>query len=220
MNRSLRWRLVCLVLALVALVALAVAWSASPLRQWLDADRIVGALQQLGASFGPVAAVLGFALASMLVVPLGFLTLAALVAFGPWAGMATTFAGALLGAMASYGVGHLLGSEVLQKLGGERVNHVSRRLAERGLLAVVAVRIVPIAPFAIVNMVAGASHIRLRDMVLGTLLGMAPGTVVMAFFVDQIVAAFRQPGPLALAMVLGLLALVAVGGWAARKYLR
>ena len=220
MNRSLRWRLLCLVLALAALVALAVAWSTSPLRQWLDADRIVAALRLLGASFGPVAAVLGFALASILVVPLGFLTLVALVAFGPWAGMATTFAGALLGAMASYGLGHLLGCELLQKLGGERVNAASRRLAERGLLAVVAVRIVPIAPFAIVNMVAGASHIRLRDMLLGTALGITPGTVVMAFFVDQIVAAFRAPGPLAAAIVLGLLVLMGVGGWAARRYLR
>ncbi|WP_367848885.1 TVP38/TMEM64 family protein [Rhodoferax sp. WC2427] len=216
----MRWRIFGLVLVAVALVGLAVAWSASPLRQWLDADRIVTTLRALGASFGPVAAVLGFALASILVVPLGFLTLVALVAFGPWLGMATTFAGALLGAMASYGLGHLLGNPVLQKWGGERVNTVSRRLAERGLLAVVAVRMVPIAPFAIVNMVAGASHIRLRDMVLGTALGMAPGTVVMAFFVDQIVAAFRHPGPLAVAIVLGLLALVAVGGWAARKYLR
>ncbi len=216
----MRWRVLGLMLVVAALVGLAVAWSASPLRQWLDADRIVGALQQLGASFGPVAAVLGFALASILVVPLGFLTLVALVAFGPWLGMATTFGGALLGAMASYGLGHLLGNPVLQKLGGERVNTVSRRLAERGLLAVIAVRVVPIAPFAIVNMVAGASHIRLRDMVLGTALGMAPGTVIMAFFVEQIVAAFRQPGPLAVAIVLGLLALAGLGGWAARKYLR
>lgn len=220
MSRSLRWRLLCLLLALAALVALLVAWSASPLRQWLDADRIVGGLQQLGAAFGPVAAVLGFALACMLVVPLGFLTLVALVAFGPWLGMAATFAGALLGAVASYGLGHLLGSEVLQKLGGGRVNAVSRRLAERGLLAVAVVRIVPIAPFAIVNMVAGASHIRLRDMVLGTVLGMAPGTLAMAFFVDQIVAAFREPGPLAVTIVLGLLALVGLGGWAARRWLR
>ncbi|BDT66078.1 hypothetical protein os1_02300 [Comamonadaceae bacterium OS-1] len=216
----MRWRVLGLVVVVVALVGLAVAWSASPLRQWLDADRIVGALRHLGASFGPVAAVLGFALASTLVVPLGFLTLVALVAFGPWLGMATTFAGALLGAVASYGLGHLLGNPVLQKLGGERVNTVSRRLAERGLLAVIAVRMVPIAPFAIVNMVAGASHIRLRDMVLGTALGMAPGTVVMAFFVEQIVAAFRQPGPLAVAIVLGLLALIGVGGWAARRWLR
>jgi uncharacterized membrane protein YdjX (TVP38/TMEM64 family) len=216
----MRWRLLFLVLAVAALVALAVAWSASPLRQWLDADRIVLGLQQLGAAFGPVAAVLGFALASVLVVPLGFLTLVALVAFGPWAGMATTFAGALLGAMASYGLGHLLGNPVLQKLGGARVNTVSRRLAERGVLAVVAVRMVPIAPFAIVNMVAGASHIRLRHMLLGTALGIAPSTVVMAFFVEQIVAAFRQPGPLAVAIVLGTLVLVGVGGWAARRYLR
>lgn len=220
MKRSLRWRLLALALVLALLVALAVVWSALPLRQWLDANRIVSRLQQLGAAFGPLVAVMGFAAASILVVPLGFLTLVALVAFGPWAGMATTFAGALLGAMVSYGLGHLLGSEVLQKLGGGRVNSVSRRLAERGVLAVVVVRIVPIAPFAIVNMVAGASHIRLRHMLLGTLLGMAPGTVLMAFFVDQIVAALRNPGLWAVPVVLGLLALLGLGGWAARRWLR
>ena len=80
MNRPLRWRLAGLVLALVALVALAIAWSFSPMRAWLDADRIVATLQQLGASFGPLAGVLGFALASILVVPLGFMTLVTLVA--------------------------------------------------------------------------------------------------------------------------------------------
>lgn len=220
MNRSLRWRLLCLVLVLAVLVALAVAWSASPLRQWLEGDRMVATLRQLGTSFGPLAAVLGFALASVLVVPLGFLTLVALVALGPWMGVLTTFSGAILGAMASYGLGHLLGNPVLQKLGGTRIDTVSRRLADRGLLAVVAVRIVPIAPFAIVNMVAGASHIRLRDLVLGTALGIAPGTVLMAFFMDPIVAAFRDPDLSTVAIVLGLLALVSAGGWAARRFLR
>ena len=190
------------------------------MRQWLDADRIVATLQQLGAAFGPLAGVAGFALASILVVPLGFITLVTLVAFGPWVGMATTFAGALLGATASYGMGHLLGNAVLQKWGGERVNTVSRRLAARGLLAVIALRTVPIAPFAIVNMVAGASHIRLRDMVLGTALGIAPSTVLMAFFVDEIVQALRRPGLLTVAIVLAVLALVGVGGWVGRKFLR
>ena len=223
MNRALRWRLLGLGLALLALATLAIAWSVSPLRQWLDADRVVVSLRQWGASFGPLAAVLGFALASILVVPLGFLTLVTLVAFGPWVGMATTFSGAMLGAVASYGLGDLLGNSLLQKWGGQRANSVSRRLGQRGLLAVIALRVVPIAPFAIANMVAGASHIRLRDMVLGTVLGMAPGTVLMAFFVDHIVAALRDPGRVTVAVVLGVLgvlALVGVGGWVGRRFLR
>ncbi|MDR7375393.1 putative membrane protein YdjX (TVP38/TMEM64 family) [Rhodoferax ferrireducens] len=220
MSSSLRWRLLWLVLLLAAVLGLAIAWSASPLRAWLDVDRIVAGLQQLGQSFGPVAAVAGFALASTLAVPLSFLTLVTLVAFGPWAGVGYTLAGALLGAGASYGLGRLLGREVLQRLGGARVNAVSRRLAERGVLAVIAVRMVPVAPFAIANMVAGATHIRLRDMLLGTALGMAPSTLVMAFFMQQIIAALRQPGPLTIAIVLLTLGLLVLGAWVLRRWLR
>ena len=220
MSSSLRWRLLWLALLLAAVLGLAIAWSASPLRAWLDVDRIVAGLQQLGQSFGPVAAVAGFALASTLAVPLSFLTLVTLVAFGPWAGVGCTLAGALLGAGVSYGLGRLLGREVLQRLGGARVNAVSRRLAERGVLAVIAVRMVPVAPFAIANMVAGATHIRLRDMLLGTALGMAPSTLVMAFFMQQIIAALRQPGPLTIAIVLLTLGLLVLGAWVLRRWLR
>ena len=79
---------------------------------------------------------------------------------------------------------------------------------------------VPVAPFAIANMVAGATHIRLRDMLLGTALGMAPSTLVMAFFMQQIIAALRQPGPLAIAIVLLGLGLLVLGAWALRRWLR
>ena len=110
------------------------------MRAWLDADLVVGSLRRFGQAFGPVAAVCGFALALTLAVPLVFLTLVALVAYGPMAGFGCAMAGAMLGAAASYGIGRFLGRDVVQGLGGERINRLSQRLASRGLLAVVAVR--------------------------------------------------------------------------------
>lgn len=217
---GLRGRLWVLVLTLLALVALAMAWTWSPMREWLDVDRIVGGLQALGEAFGPVAAIVGFGLALALAVPLTFLTLVTLVAFGPWTGFVTCMVGAALGAAISHGLGAILGREVVQRLGGPRVNAVSQRLADHGLLAVVAIRMVPVAPFAIINMVAGASQISLRNMLLGTAIGMAPGTLVMAFFVDQIVAALRDPGPLAYALLAGAVLLVVGAGLGARKWVR
>jgi uncharacterized membrane protein YdjX (TVP38/TMEM64 family) len=217
---GLRGRLWALVLALLALVVLAAAWTWSPMREWLDVDRIVDGLQQLGQAFGPVAAMAGLALALALAVPLTFLTLVTLVAFGPWTGFVTCMVGAALGAALSHGLGALLGREVVQRLGGPRVNAVSQRLADHGLLAVIAIRMVPVAPFAVVNMVAGASRISLRDMLLGTAIGMAPGTLVMAFFVDQIVAALRDPGPLTYALLAGTLLLIVGAGLAAKRWVR
>ena len=120
----------------------------------------------------------------------------------------------------SYGVGLLLGREAVQRLGGERVNKLSERLARHGLLAVIAVRVVPVAPFAIVNMVAGASRISLRDMLLGTALGMAPGLLVMVFFVDQIVAALKTPGPLTLALFASAVVLIGAALWGLQRWLK
>ncbi len=219
-QRSLRRKLVILVLAFLTIVAFALAWSWTPLRQWLDVDLVVGALRRFGQSFGPVAAVCGFALALTFAVPLMFLTLVALAAYGPLAGLGCAVTGALLGAAASYGIGMFLGREVVERLAGARINALSRRLAQRGVLAVIAVRLVPVAPFAVINMVAGASHIRLRDLLLGTAIGMLPATLVMAVFLEQVTAALRSPTPLTFALIALTIALVGLGAWGLQRWMR
>ncbi len=219
-DASLRRKLYLLVAALLLLVGLALAWSSTPMRAWLDVDRVVESLRRFGQAFGPLAAVGGFALALTLAVPLMFLTLVTLVAYGPMAGFGCAMAGALLGAAASYGVGRTLGREVVHRLGGERINRLSQRLASRGLLAVVAVRLVPVAPFAVVNMVAGASHVRLRDLLLGTLIGISPGTLAMTLFVDQISAALHHPTPLTFVVAGFAMVLIVLALWAMQRWLR
>ena len=217
---GLRRKLYLLAFALAALVALAAAWAWTPMRAWLDVDLVVTSLQRFGRAFGPVAAVCGFALALTVAVPLIFLTLVAVVAFGPVAGFACAMAGALVGAAASYGVGWFLGRDVVRRLAGERINQLSQRLARRGVLAGSAVRLVPVAPFAVVNMVAGASHIRLRDLLLGTAIGMTPATLAMVVFVDQITDALRRPTPLTFALAGLTLLLIIAGAWALRRWLQ
>ena len=93
----------------------------------------------------------------------------------------------------------------MRGLAGRRLNDLSRRLGERGLLAIVFVRVVPVGPFSIVNIVAGASHIRWRDFLLGTVIGLMPGVTVASIFVDRVAAAIREPGT-------GTFALLAAAG--------
>lgn len=216
---ALRLRLLILALILLILVGLAISWSWSPLRQWLDIAVIVDALKWYGQAFGPVLATLGFAAALTLAVPLTFLTLVTLVAFGPIQGFFISIAAAALGAAVTFLLGKILGHEIVRRLGGTRVNLVSERLSRRGILAVVAVRMVPVAPFAIVNMIAGATHLSLRDMLLGTVVGMTPGTLLMMFFVDQIVDAIKRPGIAAFAIAVGLILLIVGGIFGLRKWL-
>jgi phospholipase D1/2 len=75
-------------------------------------------------------------------------------------------------------------------------------------MAIAVVRLLPIAPFSIVNAVAGASRIRLREFLLGTLLGMLPGITATVIFVDRVAAAVTDPGLDTFLMLAGFAALI------------
>jgi uncharacterized membrane protein YdjX (TVP38/TMEM64 family) len=217
--RALRLRLAALVLVLAVLIALAAAWSWSPMKNWLDVDTIVSATVHLGQRFGLIGAIAAMAVALALAVPHIFLNIVAVVAFGPWMGALCAFPASLLGAAISYGIGAGLGHDVLKRMAGPRINAVSQRLGEKGLLAVVFIRFVPVAPYAIVNMVAGASHIRLWHLLLGSAIGMVPGMVVLMLFVDDIIAALKQPSTLGFGLLALGIVLVLGGGYLLRRWL-
>ena len=185
------WRRLALLALLVAgLLGLAVFWSAGK----LELDGLLAQLRSSGAALGPALATLGAALALTLAVPLSVLSLLLIAALGPWQGFACSMGAALLSSAASHAIGRSLGHQALQELAGPRVRQVSAALGGRGVWAVVTLRLLPLAPFAVVNMVAGATHIRLRHMLLGTAIGMTPSTLAMAFFMDTILRALQQAG--------------------------
>lgn len=185
-NRSPVARTLLLVLLLLCLAGLAVLWK---LHAPGDTEGLAEIVADVRISAGELSAwqilVCVFA-ASVLAVPLGVIIVTTSLLFGPSPGILHTLLGATAGAVFSYSIGNYLGHDGLRHFGGERINQVSCRLAERGLLAVIIIRMLPIAPFAIVNMIAGASHLRIKDFVLGTMLGMLPGTLLIAFSVDQL----------------------------------
>ena len=62
---------------------------------------------------------------------------------------------------------------------GERWRHGIEGVRKRGLLAVVTFRLLPVAPFTLVNLAAGASGIRFADFLVGTVIGLLPGLVLL-----------------------------------------
>lgn len=219
--RSVGKRLAGAVALLLGLLALAIAWRWTPLRDLLAVGRIeelAGSVADSPWSF-PIA-MAGFVASSLLVVPVTLLiTLSALI-FGPWQGFFYSLAGGVLSAMVTFGIGKALGRDAVRRLAGGRINRLSKRLSRQGLLTVVTLRIVPVAPFTVINLVAGASHIRFRDLWLGTLLGMAPGTLALSFFADGIVGALRAPDFGTIAWVAILAVFLAGGSILASRWIR
>jgi uncharacterized membrane protein YdjX (TVP38/TMEM64 family) len=206
-------RAVLAVGTLVLLLALAAAWRWTELGNLLDLDSLIG--QARGLASHPAAPLLVtavFALACSLAVPLTLLVVAAVLAFGAVEGFLYSLAGAQLSALLSYWAGRYAGRDLVRRYAGKRLNKISRQLSERGILAIVTLRIVPVAPYAAINLVAGASHISLRDFAIGTLLGLLPGLTAIALFGEGLEQSLRDPdlGSLAwlAALVLALVALI------------
>jgi phosphatidylserine/phosphatidylglycerophosphate/cardiolipin synthase-like enzyme/membrane protein DedA with SNARE-associated domain len=208
-EKPMRGRLVTLGAMICVIAILAAAWRWTPLRDWLDLNALIAFADRIDDLPGtPLLVLVAYLVAGLLVVPLTVLIAATGIVFGPVFGVIYALAGGLLSGFVSYMIGRKLGRETVRKLAGERLNAISRKLAERGLLAVVLVRVVPVAPYTIVNIVAGASHINLRDFLLGTFIGLLPGVLGIVVFVDRIVATVRNPGFVTfalLAVIAGLL---------------
>jgi uncharacterized membrane protein YdjX (TVP38/TMEM64 family) len=174
-------------------------------------------------SWPGIAAVLAiYLVASLLLIPVNLLIAATAAAFGVWLGFGYALAGALLAASMGFALGRAIGRRPVRRFAGRRVNAVRRRLTRHGLWAMTLLRLLPIAPFTIVNLVAGTAAIRFRDFLLGSLLGMLPGTALLAVFGDRLGAGLRRPDDTNLAILVGvtfavvMLALL-LGRWARRR---
>lgn len=140
------------------------------------------------------------------------LTAAGGALFGLWAGAGLSLAGALVGAIISFGAGRLLGRDAVDRLIRGRLMRVDALLADHGLSAILVVRLVPLVPFIAINYASGLSGVRFRHYVLGSALGMVPGSLAYA----ALGAYGTNPWGLAVAGS-ALVALVAGGSWWARR---
>jgi len=180
---------------LLLLLALAAAWQWTPLANWLDIPRLADQLHDFGHNrWTPLLALTGFLIGGLLVVPVTALIAITVLGFGPVLGFVYSLLGMTASALLTFWIGRKVGQKTLRRWSGPRFRHISRQLANKGVLAVIAIRILPIAPFSIINAVAGASHIRTRDFFLGTVIGEVPGLLGLAIFVDQITDTMRHPG--------------------------
>ena len=174
-----------------------------------DAAGIRADVDALGA-LAPVAFVLLYAGLTLLPAPRNVLSAAAGLLFGLVQGVLLAVPGALLGAVAGFGLGRLLGREAVERFGGARVARVDALLARRGLVAVLVARLVPVVPFTGVNYAAGLTAVRFGDFVVGTAIGVVPGTVAYAALGAYGTSPTSWPFVTAVAV---LLVLSLVGAW-------
>jgi uncharacterized membrane protein YdjX (TVP38/TMEM64 family) len=189
---------------LLVLVTLPIAWQWTPLNEWINFQTVLQWQESAKRYPTPLYVVLGaYLLGSLILFPVTVLNVATVLAFGPLMGNVYALAGWLSSAAMGFGIGRALGRDLVQKLSRSRLHRLLGPAERHGFLTVLTVRVLPVAPFTLVNFVVGASGIRFHDFILASLVGRIPGIVILTVAGLQIQDFLRSP-ELGTLLVLGI----------------
>ncbi len=181
-------------LCLLVVLLLSLGWRLTPLKEYVDLETIISWQQSLKDHPAALFWVVGVYLAGGLVLfPVMVLNVATIVAFGPVLGNAYAFAGWLCSAALGFGLARVMGRELVKKMARSKIKHLLHRAGRHGFLTVLSMRILPLAPFTVVNLFVGASGIRFADFFLATVIGRIPGIVTLTLFGVQFENFLRRP---------------------------
>ena len=159
--------------------------------------------------------VVAYVVCSLLVVPKGVLSIAAGLAWGLVPSVGVVMVGALLGAVTAFWVGRWLGRDAVARLAGDQLGRLDEQVARHGVAAIVIVRLIPVIPFTVINYAAGLTAVRFGPYLVGTAIGIVPGTVAYV----ALGAYGTQPASWEFAGAVGaFLVLTLVGIVAARRH--
>ncbi len=153
-------------------------------QQWLNLEQdgelsrlLMAAAESRWAVVGVISIFVFLALTGF---PQILLITATIVVFGPKNGAIYSWIATMASATLTFGLGHFLGGRWVRRFGGERVQKTINFIGRHGILASALIRIVPSAPFIVVNAAAGAAHIPMWKFWAGSGIGIIPKILVVA----------------------------------------
>ena len=130
---------------------------------------------------------LGYALSVALMIPIAtFFALAAGFMFGALWGTLIAVFGATLGAVASFYVARFVLGESLQQKYTQELNRFNSEFEANGYSYLFALRLLPIFPFFLINLLCGLTRIDVKTFFITTFIGIIPGGFAYTYAGSQL----------------------------------
>jgi uncharacterized membrane protein YdjX (TVP38/TMEM64 family) len=195
----MRWFAIGLLLAL----GMAGLWSHRELL--IDPQALVAGLNGLGP-WRVVAFLAVHTMAAALALPGAVVAIAGGAVFGTLWGTLWSVLGATLGATVAFGLARLWGSPPSRYQ--RPLTWLNQRLQAQAFWCVLTLRLAPISPFSLMNLLLGLTSVRFVPYLGGTMVGIVPGTLAYSWLGAAGSTALSSGAVLPLAGALSLLALL------------
>jgi phospholipase D1/2 len=170
-------------------------------------------------TWSPLFFVAAYILGSFVMFPITLLSALGATVFPPLKAVAISFTGT----MVSAALHHILATRWLKdhvrKALGPTRKKVDEALGDRSVTTIALIRMVPLAPFALVNLAAGSLGVRFRDFMLGTAIGLAPGITVVCLFGRQVRSFWQEPRLMPVLVVVGITVVWLVFSWVLQRWI-
>ncbi len=148
----------------------------------------LGEIREYLKSFGiwaPLIFIVLFTIGTIFIPSTPLMAIAGIL-FGFKYGLIYTLIGALLSSILLFVISRKLGQEriesILKNKYLKHLNKYNKRLGKGAITDLIILRIIPIMPFNILNIIMGVSKIKMRDYIAGTILGLIPSNIVIVYF--------------------------------------
>lgn len=111
--------------------------------------------------------------------PQWFLIAGTILAFGARDGAIYSWLATMMSASVTFALGRFMGGAWVERLGGARTRATMEFVGRHGILASGLIRVIPSAPFIVVNAAAGAAKVPLWKYLAGTSIGIVPKILIV-----------------------------------------
>lgn len=216
MNKAQRWGLIALLI-----VVAVIAYQKLGLGQWLTLDQLKASRDTLVAGYHehPVRVISTFFAVYVLAAALSFpgafvLTLAAGAIFGLGMGLLVASFASSVGALLSFLAARTLLRGMVERRLGKFLTPINEGMEKDGIVYLLTLRLVPIFPFWLVNLLMGLTTVSARQFYVVSQIGMLVGTAIYVNAGTQLASIHSardivSPGLLGSLVLLGVFPLVA-----------
>jgi uncharacterized membrane protein YdjX (TVP38/TMEM64 family) len=205
------------IFTIFSIVALSLAWRFTPLADLVETERILTSSRLFDSPVWDCLAVIAvYTVGGLISFPIVVLIPATAVVFGPLHGFCYSLLALIVNAVVLYVLGYAFNRKAFKVLRNQRLQNIKQKLARHSFLTIVLLRLMPAAPYTVVNLLAGAFHIPFIEYAAGTLIGIIPSVIIMTAVGDQfknLVTGNASPGMVIASIAVCVAAVPVVLGW-------
>lgn len=213
-----RWVTYFVAGAIVLVFAFVAAWHWTPLHEYAEPRALAHYLRSIAKTpWAPLFVGVIYVAASLVVFPNTVLCLAVIMTLGSFWGTVYAYGGSLLAALVGYLIGRR-GGERVKKLDVGPFQRASAELRRGGFMRILSLRLLPVVPFGVTNILSGAARAPLITFLLSTVIGISPYILTFALLGRQARKLLIEPSPLNAGLAIGIAIAASIVLWRARSW--